>query len=99
VASSAQWTPGQIQRKIDRNHSLIGGHKARERALTAAGRVVLVQSAAVSGGYGNFVCVLGASVGKGEVIGYVGCAGRCFGDHLHFETRMNGAVVNPMNFL
>ena len=36
---------------------------------------------------------------QGQVIGYVGCTGRCFGDHLHFETRINGAVVNPMNYL
>ena len=38
-------------------------------------------------------------VSQGQVIGYVGCTGRCFGDHLHFETRINGAVVNPMNYL
>src|SRR5262245_60653050 len=34
VGSSADQTPGQIQKKIDRNNSLIGGHKARERVLT-----------------------------------------------------------------
>ena len=39
------------------------------------------------------------SVAQGQVIGYVGCTGRCFGDHLHFETRINGSVVNPMNYL
>ena len=33
VGSEAQ-SPGQIQKKIDRNKSLIGGHKARERVLT-----------------------------------------------------------------
>src|SRR6187551_872690 len=33
VGSSAQ-DPGKIQRKIDRNNSLIGGHKAKERVLT-----------------------------------------------------------------
>ena len=33
VGSSAQ-DPGTIQKKIDRNHSLIGGHKAKERVLT-----------------------------------------------------------------
>ena len=84
----------------------------------AAGKVVLVQSAGASGGYGNYTCVshtstlstcyahqsrfatsLGANVSQGEVIGYVGCTGRCFGDHLHFETRINGAVVNPMGYL
>src|SRR3954447_12999 len=34
VGSSAGQTPGQIQKKIDRNNSLIGGHKAHERVLT-----------------------------------------------------------------
>ena len=43
----------------------------------------------------RFGTSVGASVSQGQVIGYVGCTGRCFGDHLHFETRINGAVVNP----
>jgi murein DD-endopeptidase MepM/ murein hydrolase activator NlpD len=47
----------------------------------------------------RFATSAGASVKQGQVIGYVGCTGRCFGDHLHFETRVNGAVVNPMNYL
>jgi peptidoglycan DL-endopeptidase CwlO len=41
----------------------------------------------------------GASVSKGQVIGYVGCTGHCFGDHLHFETRINGSPVNPAGYL
>ncbi len=41
----------------------------------------------------------GASVSKGQVIGSVGCTGHCFGDHLHFETRINGAPVNPAGYL
>lgn len=84
----------------------------------ASGKVVLLQSAGASGGYGNFTCVahtsslstcyahqsrfatsMGASVSQGQVIGYVGCTGLCFGDHLHFEVRLNGAVTNPLNYL
>jgi murein DD-endopeptidase MepM/ murein hydrolase activator NlpD len=41
----------------------------------------------------------GASVSKGQVIGYVGCTGHCFGDHLHFETRINGSPVDPAGYL
>ncbi|MDA0170000.1 peptidoglycan DD-metalloendopeptidase family protein [Solirubrobacter taibaiensis] len=47
----------------------------------------------------RFATSMGASVKQGQVIGYVGCTGRCFGDHLHFETRINGSVVSPMNYL
>jgi peptidoglycan DL-endopeptidase CwlO len=41
----------------------------------------------------------GASVSQGEVIGHVGCTGHCFGDHLHFETRVNGVPANPAAYL
>jgi murein DD-endopeptidase MepM/ murein hydrolase activator NlpD len=42
---------------------------------------------------------MGASVSQGQVIGYIGCTGHCFGDHLHFETRVNGSPVDPMGYL
>jgi peptidoglycan DL-endopeptidase CwlO len=84
----------------------------------AAGTVVLMQTTATSGGYGNYTCIqhagplstcyahqqsfavhMGEHVAQGQVIGYTDCTGRCFGPHLHFETRINGQVVNPMNYL
>jgi peptidoglycan DL-endopeptidase CwlO len=83
----------------------------------AAGTVVLVQSEAESGGYGNFSCldhggglqtcyahqssfaITSGSVSQGDVIGYVGCTGHCFGDHLHFEVRINGAPTDPLGYL
>jgi len=47
----------------------------------------------------SFATSNGASVSQGQVIGYVGCTGHCFGDHLHFETRTNGSPVDPMGYL
>jgi murein DD-endopeptidase MepM/ murein hydrolase activator NlpD len=47
----------------------------------------------------SFATSNGASVSRGQVIGYVGCTGHCFGDHLHFETRVNGSPVDPMGYL
>jgi len=41
----------------------------------------------------------GQIVSQGQVIGYVGCTGHCFGDHLHFEVRINGSAVDPLGYL
>lgn len=41
----------------------------------------------------------GASVSQGQVIGYVGNTGASFGAHLHFETRVGGAPVDPFGYL
>ena len=43
--------------------------------------------------------VIGDNVRKGDVIGYVGCTGRCFGDHVHFEVWVNGVDRNPLGYL
>lgn len=84
----------------------------------ASGSVVLMQSEASSGGYGNFTCLdhggglstcyahqtsfavsEGQSVSQGDIIGYTGCTGHCFGPHLHFEVRINGSPTDPMGYL
>jgi murein DD-endopeptidase MepM/ murein hydrolase activator NlpD len=41
----------------------------------------------------------GAMVEQGEVVGYVGNTGHSFGAHLHFEVRVDGRPVDPMNYL
>src|SRR5688500_13082003 len=43
--------------------------------------------------------ITSGSVSQGDVIGYVGCTGHCYGDHLHFEVRINGSPVDPMGYL
>jgi murein DD-endopeptidase MepM/ murein hydrolase activator NlpD len=43
--------------------------------------------------------VTSGSVSQGQVIGYVGCTGSCYGDHLHFEVRVNGSPTDPLGYL
>ncbi len=41
----------------------------------------------------------GQQVKAGQVLCYAGSTGYSTGPHLHFEIRLNGAVLNPLNFL
>ena len=41
----------------------------------------------------------GQDVEAGEVIGYVGSTGNSTGNHLHFETRVDGSPQNPRRYL
>ena len=81
----------------------------------ASGSVVLLQSDAGYGNFtcldhggglqtcyahqSSFAVGSGQSVSQGSVIGYVGCTGHCYGDHLHFEVRVGGAPTDPLGYL
>jgi murein DD-endopeptidase MepM/ murein hydrolase activator NlpD len=41
----------------------------------------------------------GGILGRGQLVGYAGCTGHCFGDHLHFELRLAGRPVDPLPYL
>ncbi|WP_417233969.1 peptidoglycan DD-metalloendopeptidase family protein [Arthrobacter sp.] len=47
----------------------------------------------------SYVVRAGQHVSKGQLIGYVGTTGNSTGCHLHFETVLDGKVVNPMGLL
>lgn len=46
------------------------------------------------------LCVAqGETVYEGQLIGYSGDTGNCYGAHLHFEVRWKGSRTNPLNWL
>jgi murein DD-endopeptidase MepM/ murein hydrolase activator NlpD len=47
----------------------------------------------------RFAARAGATVGRGEVIGYVGSTGYSTGCHLHFMVYVAGSTTNPMGWL
>jgi len=71
--------------------------------MNGYGNFVIIQHAGtLSTAYGHqsrIASHVGEVVQQGQVIGFVGCTGHCFGPHVHFETRINGTAVDPMGYL
>jgi murein DD-endopeptidase MepM/ murein hydrolase activator NlpD len=84
-------------------HAADGGRVSIAGWVSGYGNYTCIQhTATLSTCYGHQSRIevsVGQSVTQGQVIGLTGCTGLCFGPHLHFEVRINGSVVNPLNYL
>ncbi len=64
--------------------------------------VVIQHDGTYSTLYGHMASVavsVGDEVSQGQTLGYVGSTGFSTGFHLHFEIRVNGSYVDPMQYL
>jgi murein DD-endopeptidase MepM/ murein hydrolase activator NlpD len=46
----------------------------------------------------NFNVRVGQKVQRGEIIGFVGNSGTSVANHLHYEIKLNGKNVDPVNY-
>lgn len=66
------------------------------------GNLVVVSHGNIATAYAHMSSIAvsaGQSLGRGTIIGAVGCTGRCFGPHVHFEVRVGGVPRNPIAYL
>jgi murein DD-endopeptidase MepM/ murein hydrolase activator NlpD len=110
VTSGFGWRWGRMHEGIDIAaptgapiYAAAGGSVIWAGWLGGYGNLVVVDhGGALSTAYAHMSSIgvgLGQAVGQGQVLGYVGCTGHCFGPHLHFEVRVNGAAVDPLGYL
>ena len=83
------------------------GHTKDERSMQSYGNRVDISHASYKGKalltryahLSSFCVKVGQKVKEGQLIGYSGDTGNCYGAHLHFEVRWKGQRTNPLNWL
>jgi murein DD-endopeptidase MepM/ murein hydrolase activator NlpD len=82
------------------------GHVLEEYFQTAWGNRIIIDHgihdgvsvATISNHLSGYAVSAGASVKRGQVVGYVGTTGWSTGCHLHYTVLQNGTPVNPQNW-
>jgi len=71
--------------------------------INGYGRTVIIDHGhgitTLFGHMSGYATAEGATVHRGDVIGYVGSSGRSTGSHLHYEVRIHDTPVNPHKYL
>ena len=83
------------------------GHTTDERSMQSYGNYVDIRHAdyrqqSLVTRYAHlfkFIVAKGEKVKEGQLIGYSGDTGNCYGAHLHFEVRYKNRRVHPLNWL
>jgi murein DD-endopeptidase MepM/ murein hydrolase activator NlpD len=110
VTSPFGWRWGRMHEGIDIGvgygtpiHAAASGRVVYAGWMSGYGNLVAIDhGGGISTAYGHQSSIavsVGQIVSQGQTIGYVGCTGHCFGPHLHFEVRINGAPVDPLGYL
>ena len=110
VTSPFGWRWGRMHEGIDIGvgygtpiHAAASGRVVYAGWMSGYGNLVAIDHGrGISTAYGHqsrLAVSVGQVVSQGQTIGYVGCTGHCFGPHLHFEVRINGAPVDPLGYL
>lgn len=79
-----------------------GGTVIMSQFMSGYGNVVMVDNGDIVTVYAHnssLRVVPGQTVSAGDVIALVGSTGLSTGPHLHFEVRVNGTPVNPLNYI
>jgi murein DD-endopeptidase MepM/ murein hydrolase activator NlpD len=109
VVSGYGWRWGRMHEGIDIAagygtpiHAAAAGNVIYAGWMGGYGNLIIIDhgnGVATAYAHQSSFVVGGGTVGQGQTIGYVGCTGHCFGPHLHFEVRVNGAAVDPLGYL
>jgi murein DD-endopeptidase MepM/ murein hydrolase activator NlpD len=109
ITSGFGWRWGRMHEGIDIGaacgtpiHAAASGSVIYGGWMNGYGNIVIIDHGggiATAYGHQSAIYVGGGSVSQGQVIGAVGSTGHSTGCHLHFEVRVNGTPVNPLNYL